>query len=156
LDAATGWKFSLNYLITGIVPNAGYWMLVRYSNFVWIAAKSLGQIYGLVTANFGITSTTNWRYYSGAFRDGSAAGHMAAGVVGVNNQLGYQNGIPDTIPIAGFDNINTDMLPIGARRRSDIGIWDAFITAHIQAFIVGKASITDVQMLAVSTAMAAL
>lgn len=150
-NAATGWTSNgTQWLNTGVVPAAGYTAIVRFSGFPASTGKSI----------FG-------EYTSGARFDqspGHAAGvifcagglvfsppQMASGVLGVAGQQGYRDGIADGAAIPAWTA--TTALPIYLLNRSG---GDNIATASIQAFVVFSSTLTPAEVLAVSTAMAAL
>lgn len=158
-DAATGWTFaaaSTQYLTTGVVPklNQSFSMIARFSDIA-----NGGILCGMTSqAGNGFllwpVQTTNHRYYNGSFR--SIAGAVTAGVMAVVGASGYLNGIEKTTTIpGGIDNATVDIY-IGAYNLNNLNSPASPIDAKVQAFAIYNTTLTAGQVLAISTAMAAL
>lgn len=153
-NAATGWTFNgrTQYLLTGLTPASGYSMLFRLSN-----VGNEGRIgsYGEGSSRFYIRPSDgsgNLWYGNGGYL--VVAPNLVSGVVGTAGQQGYRNGVADGSAIGAWDVVNPCALVIGACNANTVLSW--FLAASIQALVVYNITITAVQVLAVSVAMAAL
>ena len=158
--SGTGWGFaaaSAQYLDTGIIPDIsaqGYSMLLRYASYVTNAYFM--AIYAGASQRFGVGFLSNNFYYTNGGIVSVVRAGISAAVLGVAGNQGYYNGSSDGGAISAAVGVITTTLPIGARRREDLGSLDQHVTANIYAASVYSAVLTGPQMSTVSTAMAAL
>ena len=156
--AGTGWTFdgATQYLLTGVVPAAGWSFLIRFSGMTG-SDRFVGAFVGSPANSFylspyyGGTGKTFYRIGSG-YKDGSSA-YVAAGVMGISSVAGtgqgYLNGLADGGTFV--PGTNTGAMSIG--RLGMAAYWLPGVTI---AYALWNIQLSPAQMLAVSTAMAAL
>lgn len=114
-SGVTGWGLNgTQYLLTGIVPAAGYAGLVRVSNITGVNQWAFGCIAGGSNSTFGVVpnrSTNSVLYGQGGTIEVSPAG--TSGVFGVAGQRGYRNGTAEGASIVAWG---------GSGETVDIGI----------------------------------
>jgi len=153
--AAGGWSFGAGqYLTTGVAPQAGFSIAVRF-----LAGAADGAIFGVNDANFGwfcqLDSSANRNLYTigtGTYLITNPA--QIAGVVAVANNFAYRDGILDgTIPSGG--SIPAYALFLGARNYngSPIGIRG---NQSIAAVAIYSTTLSAADVAALTTRMQAL
>jgi hypothetical protein len=151
--AATGWTFNgtTQYLDTGYTSAAAYTVLVRFSdvtNTGNLAGVSGGTSVHYVRPNN--TTAAVWTYMNTTLSDAPV---MTSGVMGIAGKNAYRNGASEgEIAATAFSTPNRSWFVGGLNGGALIGP----IAAKIQAFALYSTALSDAQMLAVSTAMAAL
>lgn len=158
----TGWTFNgtTQYLRTGIVPdlNPNTWSaIIRFSDY----SADLGTLFGIrngINQCFLIHNDIIATHAVGYRKNSVGANYYAPeilnGVLGFNGTKGYRNGVPDgAITVTNYVG-NTLEIYIAARNMG--GSAGTFLSGRVQAFAVYNTSLSDTQMLAISTAMAAL
>jgi len=147
-NSRAGWGTSTigpRYIMTTIVPNAGWSALIRFSDVITNAS-----FFGALTivpalAYFAIDCAgvgNRLRFLYGASVYLSATAAITSGVVGIAGSVGYKNGISDTA-LGAFANINTTAMPISAR--SIDGTKGDYQTENIQAFVVYSRTLTPAE-----------
>jgi hypothetical protein len=158
-DTTTGWTFdgTTQYLTTGVVPaNDQTWsMIVRFSNGTntgAIAGVSNGanQRFRLYRS---LSATSKAGYANGPDTAGTAA-HVAVGVLCVAGNVGYLNGASDKSGLVGWTGGSSGAIGIGASLAGATP--SLFFAGNILALAIYNATLTAPQVLAISTAMAAL
>lgn len=154
--AGTGWAFngSSQYLITGVVPAGGWSMLVLFSNAVVFGARVLVGCRAAAASRFAVgpsVSGVGVYYAYDNFKEIPPV--LIAGVLGIAAEKGYRNGVLDEINIGTWSG-SAVALTIGARNWN--GTIDSYYSGYIQAVAIYNTTLTAPQVLAVSTAMAAL
>lgn len=156
-DAATGWTFlaaSRTRLLTGVVPDTGTWsVFVSFSD-----AVSSGPALG-----FNVSATCRLNIYPGLsttryYRNGgnfSASGAITSGVMAVAGQYAYLNGSLDGA-LSGAQSGTPIEIWIGGYNPDAATTSGACFTGKIQAVAIYNTTLSAAQVLAVSTAMAAL
>lgn len=153
-DSTNGWDFpgdsATTYLKTSIVPVEGYSFLVRFAGgttadeYVCGAYSTRGL--GLLNKSAGNTV----QYWSGTYAFRSPG--VASGTLGISGNQPYRNGEVDGDVLAAWGGTITEGF--------DIGKLGGFATNRfggtIQAVAIYKATLSTAQMLAITTAMAAL
>lgn len=156
-DAATGWTFNGidQYLTTGITPaqDQSWSILCRVDNITnsngkWVLGSGLGasRLFGLMSYSDG---TSNF-LYGGENKSGAVT---PTGTLSVAGNTGYRNGSA----VAGSISA-----PIGALGALFIGATNWFgsalghVAGNIQAVAIYNTTLSAAQVLAISTAMAAL
>ena len=157
-DGTNGWKFlvtSSQYLDPGIVPKANMSFIVRCSNLETTVERALIGYYksGTMRVQLG-PNTPNMAYGNGGLLNKTPL--ATSGVFGVAGQDGYRNGASESLSIAAWSGVASTSVLIGGRRREDTTSIDTYLTGYIQAFSVYDIVLTPAQVLAISTAMAAL
>lgn len=155
-DATNGWQFdgSNDFLATGIVPDSSMAAIFRFSDFTGIDRYQSP----LGSANVGpaapyyfffVNRASKVRYaWGNSYKDVSPA--MTAGVLAINNALGYRNGVAETITISTWSGTAAPVF-IGKCNNNSTPC-----PIYIQAAAFYKAAITDEQVAAVTTAVLAL
>lgn len=152
-DATTGWTFNgtTQFLTTGLVPASGWSMVVRYSN-ASITVDNL-TIAGTFKAGsrFEVCarSSNTVVYASGNFLQ--VTPKLQTGILGIAGQQGYRNGVADGAAIGAWTTSGPPPILIGDR-----GGAASKFSGNIQALAFYNAVLSPAQMLAVTTAMAAL
>jgi hypothetical protein len=155
-NALNGWGWAggnLTALLTGVVPAAGYSMVIRFSNSVSNRPELAGSFDGgnnrfLIHSSSAVATI---RYYYGStFNDGSAG--LAGGVVAMTPAAGYLNGVAITTIAGVFNTASTRQIWIGGAN----GVANGAITGNIQAVAIYNTTLTAPQVAAVSAAIAAL
>jgi hypothetical protein len=151
---ATGWTFngSTQYLKTGIIPNAMFSMLIRFSsvanNGCLIGALTISP--AIVRFNIFPNSTSTINYGYGASNNVRSAG-VTNGVLGIAGAHGYRNGSQDGADLSAFGaNALGNDINIGCRNPA----FGEYITANIQALVICASTYTAPQVAAISTALA--
>ena len=154
-DLTNGWKFngSTHYLTTAFVPSTdqSQCAIVQFTNLT-----NTGALFGYVAGSsmsFGIRPNTGGdkvHYTNGL--GCLVAPALSAGNLAVSGTQAYRNGVPEGDPI-GIDPDNAGPIYIGARNQG-IPYW--FCAAYIQALALYGSVLTQAQVQAVQTAMAAL
>jgi hypothetical protein len=153
--SATGWGFNGTdqYLETGVVPASGYSILVRFSN-VFSPSDGDALIFGGESSNrFAIISrntSTSYAYISGGAQIITAT-PPTSGVIGIAGQQGYRDGVADGSTMSAWSGAATQPIVI-ARRIDTVRFW----AGNIQAVAICSTVQSAAQILAASTAMAAL
>ena len=155
--SATGWQFNranMQYLMTGVVPSSNYSILVRFSN------RSNENYQGLAGCGFG---SNGERFFVGfentvyGIAYGYGTGYslrgpnITEGVLGLAGKQPYRNGSADGAEITGILNTSRQIY-IGAGN----GTVTSYSSVKIQAASIYSAILSSSEVLAVSTAMAAL
>jgi hypothetical protein len=157
--ATTGWTFTtLQYLTTDIVPStdASWSMIVRFSDWETSNYATLAGMYSATGACLvGQDNTGKVRYFNGASNSVfTGAAKSATGVLAIGGKVGYINGAKDGDIAAGY---GTQMYHININ-----GYWQSnssnvtMSAVKMQAFAIYNAALTDIQVAAISAAMAAL
>lgn len=159
-DTATGWTFngSTQYLTTGVQPETGWTMLVRFSGFPLTGNN--------IICGSRTNAGTNSAYFLGAvdalgsnymhYGHGQIVGttpRIAAGVIGIAGAHGYRNGVADGATI-GAANDAFAVIFVGARNLA--GSANMFSACNVVALAIYNSTLTAGQIAAVSAAMAAL
>jgi hypothetical protein len=149
-----GWKFATQYLRTGYTFATGTCsILARFSDVTNANTRLYGEIGTRIEMlpNHTAAGGVQFRYSTGAAA--TVAPAITAGVVGQVKNVLYVNGA----------NIGSSTLGgYGAPQELWIGCANnggaplGYTAGYIQAMVLYNANLTDAQMLAVSTAMAAL
>lgn len=159
-DAATGWTFngSSQFLLTGIAVNSYNWgFLIRFSDGLTTDTRSIfgsrtdaagNKRFGLFPALSGVA------YFGNGANLALAATTYTSGVIGLSKATGYQNGSAVDGTIGAGDGISTHENYIGCQNYN--GTASYFWAGKIQALPIYNAELTAPQVLAISTAMAAL
>ncbi len=156
---ATGWTFltaSSQYLTTGITPLSGYSMIVAFDGVI---ANDTGNcLVGALDGNgsnrfYLLAGRTNGAFTGTVYGIGGIANtaSVLSGTLAIAGQNGYKNGSIDTA-------VSTGTFPIIAINigRTGYSGFYAYASATIQAMSIYSVTITAPQILALSTAMAAL
>jgi hypothetical protein len=158
-DATTGWGFNGvdQYLTTGIVPESGYSMIIRYTSFV---AKDFLDIF------IGSRASLNSRFYLGDGNNvqnsaiyGSGGATLVTPRPPVNadfaiaGQQGYRNGVAEGGAASAWNSVGLAIF-VGCSNNSNVP--GNFSEIHILAVAIYSATLTASQVAAVSAAMAAL
>lgn len=158
-NASTGWSFasaSSQYLVTGVIPalNQTWSLLIRFSAWNYLNNEMLA---GCVSSpGFGFYSTgAPITAMNGTQANAVTAGARgAAGVVGFRGKATYLDGVAGTdIPTANGPAATEDIY-IGAFNNA--GSPGFYLNGNILAIAVYNTTITEAQLLAITTAMAAL
>lgn len=158
-DAVNGWKFNgtTQYLTTGVVPATGFSMIVRLvldgagENVQMIAGASNDTASGFAMRAVRSALTVVYIYGSGW----TTVLATLSGVHAIAKQQGYFNGAPT---ISGGRATLTTTWPIFIAQQNVAGAVYApyFFSGSIQALVIYNTTLTAPQVLAISTAMAAL
>lgn len=161
-DATSGWTFaaaSSQYLKTGILPQAGYTMIIRFSNYVASAGAVLAGGEKDANTKFYIfprrdSGASNYRQYGygNNSRNTALGTGVTNGVIGMAGDTKYYNAVSDgtagtftgtgcEIYIAAYNANPTPLL---------------FSSVYIQAMSLYNTALTLAQVQALTTAMNAL
>lgn len=154
-DAVNGWILNgtTQYLTTGIVPAAGYSVIIRYSAFT-AGTAAFGSLSTSAVRWFIDPSTAGVvRYARGADLIDRAPG-LTSGVLAMTAERGYRNGVADGADFVPMLGAPDRAAFAGARNNG--GTADQFIAIRIQAFAIYNATLTSGQNAALYTAIAAL
>lgn len=149
-DATNGWKFT-NALAGGCLQAAtvgdGHTFLMRFSNAAAANAfmTTSADNYWRIRQRAGGTDVQY--YYKTTTGVVTVPPYMASGNYGMAAGQGYRNGAAEGLPSTGTSVINAAMY-IGA------ATWPAAM--YVQAYALYNTALSAAQMLAISTAMAAL
>jgi hypothetical protein len=158
-DTVNGWLGQMwpanVYLTTnGIVPASDYtWsMLVRVSGVTGNSGVPIGS--RISTFRFYL-----WPYDGSSYLYGYGGylkidGMVSSGVMGLAGNKGYLNGIAESGTIAGGSGVNNQVMYILAYNNA--GSVDQRFSGYVQAAAIYNVTLSAAQMLAISTAMAAL
>lgn len=154
-DATNGWKPTAHYIITDIVPLINQWsMIVRFSNAVTANnCVPVGTFTSFSTAfffNLANSTKTNF-YYNGASL--SKSPRSSSGVLAIAGQTAYRNGIAETgsIPVgSGTITSKIYLCALSVPNSSN------YMRGYIQAVAIYNTVLSPAQVLAITTAMAAL
>jgi hypothetical protein len=152
--AGTGWVFNgtTQFLTTGVVPQNGWAMLVRFSG-----ANNNGALAGIDTPGryfFLQPRFSDGNHYYGQGGIVVGAGLLSNGVMGVSDNSGWLNGVNEGTTGA-WSGIGAREIRLGAIT-SPAGGTSALFSGNIQAVAIYNATLTAFQVAAVSAAMAAL
>lgn len=146
-DATNGWTFvsaNSQYLDTTIVPATNIYSIgVRFSAS---SNTHLCSAYTAASRNIQITRDS-FNYPNGQ------TGSLASGVKFLTPVDGYHNGAALGLSFTGWTSTNTRSFFVGAR---NIGTPDGYLQGTIKALVIYNTTLTPAQVLAISTAMAAL
>lgn len=157
---ASGWTFngSTQYLTTGVTPenNQSWSMLVCYAS-----TTNLMPLAGLVD----VTGNSIWFILAGVIDTVSSVQYgngkvvyisptQPSGVIGFAGNTAYRNGIAESTTIG--TEIGTISCAITIAARNVSGSIDRYNACNIQALAIYNVTLTSTQVLAISTAMAAL
>lgn len=156
-DAVNGWKFDgiAQYLTTTFVPqnDQSQTMIAQYTT-----VTNTGIIAGMRDGVDGLFAlrpddgSNKAKYYNGSNR--AVAPRLLAGNLCVAGNTGYRDGASDSLAIGAW--ACAALTPVIISGYNDVGIPTAPCAAYIQAFALYDCTLTAPQVLAVSTAMAAL
>lgn len=165
-DTATGWTFngSNQSVTTRVIPNTGWSMIVRYSNRPVAGNKPVcggGGTTGGANSRLGIYAPiggTSVRYDYGNTQTTGAV-LPSAGVIGITAAYGYIDGSPDVATGGAFTAGGGYEIYAGAnndgRHHPTDGAFP-FWAGNVLALSIYNTTLSDAQVLAISTAMAAL
>lgn len=153
-DTTTGWTFngSDTWLSTGVifVNNQTWSLLIRIDSFITtLRAVGLSRTGASCDFGFYIDNTSTY-YYNGGF--GKYA-QKTSGVLAVAGNTAYYNGISQGSISSGSGTASVGF-PIGAM--DDDGSRSLWLNGTVQAVAIYNAILTEPQVAAVTTAMAAL
>jgi hypothetical protein len=152
--ANAGWGFNAaltQYLSTGIIPAAGWSMLVQYANRAGGVYATGSFTGGNTRLQIGI-AVGGIEYGNGGFI--VVAPGQVTGNAGVAGQQGYRNGVAEGALIAAWAGVSVDDVWIGCRNQG--GVANGFVSADVESVAIYNGVLTAPQVLAVATAMAAL
>lgn len=156
--SGTGWTFNgtTQYLTTGIIPAAGYSLLVQYNSATLTNTRILaGTESGGNTRLFvGPTAASGTAVIYGNGQSLTVAPALAGGNLAVAGQLGYRNGVVDSATLGAWSGTATAGLLIGCDNNAGTPI--LFAAAVIVALVVYNVTLTGPQVATMATAMAAL
>lgn len=148
---ADGWTFngSTQYLTTGVVPANGWSVIARFSDASDLGANRLWSCFGggneMGYQSARLAATANYLLGSGAVLAGV---NDTGGVACIAGTTGYFNGA-NSVALSG--NVGTAAYELA--RRTDGG---RYLACNIQAVAIYNTTLSAAQVLAISTAMAAL
>ena len=146
---ADGWlcdSVNARYLLSDIVVDTGNWSgIVRFSD-----AAAFSELFGSNQANHQFLVKVHARYQNGVTAK-TVTPAMTAGVLAIAGRNGYRDGVLDATNLAAWSGTNTAPIYIGA-----IANGTFILTGHISAIAFYDVTLTADQVLAISTAMAAL
>jgi len=160
-NAADGWIFDglSQYLDTGAEPASTWSMIIRFTGFASPNRFIFGVGNAITSHYYSIQPVTDGNHY---YTVGSGyvpiAGDLTSGILGVSQYQGYKNGLPDGDP-KGSDAwvVPGDGLTILIGCVNWAGDSPAYFSeVNVQAFALYNKPLSDAQMLATMTAMAAL
>lgn len=150
-----GWSFtagSSQYLTTGLVPSLTWTMIVRFSDCTTNTAVA-GSRTGAGANQFSITKISTAMRYSYGNSNNDFAPSATAAVCAIAGANAYRNGVSEGA-LSGSFILPLLSIYIGALNSAGTAI--SFSTIKIQAFSVYNATLTGVQVAAVSNAMSAI
>jgi hypothetical protein len=159
-NVTTGWRFTYasdpGQLVTDFNPPSGnntYSFLILFSGIT--NAGSLTGIRGGSTSKLQILpNNTSGVSYWGWNQEADISAAMTSGVVGIAGQYGFRNGTKEGSAIGGSASTTSRPFYIGATNNGGNG--EGRLLGYIQAIAYYSVTLTDAQMLAVTTAMNAL
>jgi hypothetical protein len=159
-DAGTGWTFdgSDDYLTTGVIPAAGYSVLVQFTNAGAANDKMILGLFQDVDKRFGFAPHFEWGYNGVYYAAGDFVGvspYITDGNLGIAGQTAYRNGVADGGAIGGSISTTGDVY-IGARHRVDTAGVDSYCAVEVQAVVFYADTLDATEMATVAAAMAAL
>lgn len=152
--AATGWTGTgASWLRTGIIPAAG-WSAIAYATFTTGVKAPFG---GDDAANARFVVVSDFAggdvfYANGGFVVVAGGGHLGAGSIGIAGQQGYWNGAPQGGAIPAWAGVGLEIYLVA----NNIGGSNWYSNYPIVAIAIYNTILTAPQMLALTTAMAAL
>jgi hypothetical protein len=153
--AATGWGFTgTQFLNTGILSAANMTVLVRFSGStgndrcIFGSRNTTNGLYAVARLNAELQHSYNY----GPNRV-TVVGALAGGVVAIAGAKGYLNGAQET---ATLDNVIATPLVLYVGAANIDGVTSLHFVGNIQAVAIYSSVLTAAQVLAISTAMAAL
>jgi hypothetical protein len=155
--AATGWTFltaSSQYLTTGVTPGNNWSVIVRFSD-----ASVNGTLLGgrkAAGVSDGFVISNNFLSNQVLFDSGNRvtyAATVASGVLAIAGTRAYHDGVEVSAALPGTP-VTPSAIYIGALDNNPAAV--GFYTGKIQAFALYNVALTAAQVLAISTAMAAL
>lgn len=154
--AGVGWTFNgtTQYLTTGVSLNQTYSMLVRFSGATLAALCSIAGQDGSATSRFRFGPRTTGVFYACGATTSTMAPATTSGVIGLSGYQPYRNSATDGAPTSGWVGVGIDTF-IGAYNNQGVGAAQ-FYTGNVAALAIYNTTLTAPQVLAVSTAMAAL
>ena len=153
-DATNGWTFGIGAALISDLMAIGTWtLIVRFSN-ADLAVESflIGAFDGTGSHNFGIGLQSNQVRYTSS-NDVNKTPQLTSGVLGIANTKGFRAGTAEVTTLTGAGQA-TKVLWVGALNNNG-SIYGAR-AKYIQAAAIYTSTLTDAQITAVSTAMAAL
>ena len=163
-NTATGWTFNGTSQYLNAMTGAGFtWSaVIRYSGATNLASSPsvFGSQNNTSTRGFyislvGTGGSQGIKYTNGAIGSAVAPTPAASGVIGIGGNQGYKNGTADGSTLSDGTGNAVSRLYIGALNYADI-IPITYYAGNILAAAFYNTTLTAAQMLAVSTAMAAL
>lgn len=153
-----GWTFLGEFspfrnLTTGLVPAAGWTMIVAFSGCVSGLSRTVAGVTSGEGARFSIEprEDADYRhYYAGGYRQ--AAGAVAAGVMAVAGQQGYLDGVADGDAIPAWSGSNTHQLMMGGLNDGG-GFGSNPFLGTVTHMAVYDATLTGEQVAAVTAAI---
>jgi hypothetical protein len=157
-NATDGWIFNgatnSRYLFTGIVPAAGYSMIVRYSNY---DQATSGHLAGYDDSSGGrfrimLLATSRRYFYGDSFKTKSAA-TPAAGVMCQAGAGGYFNSVLDYETVGAFTGTSAEDIVIGTYQTNDGTIISSYFVGYIKALAIYSTTLSAIQVSAITDAM---
>lgn len=152
-DAADGWILNgSQYLTTGIIPASGHSVIVQFD-----LSNGGGTICGQYSpgARLDIWPNDEGGVFYGSGNGGSnVPPPLLTGNLCIAGQQGYRNGVADGASTPNWTSTTAYDIYIGCSHRASGPIY--FVTGKIKALAIYNVTLSAPQVLAISTAMAAL
>lgn len=158
-DAVNGWKFngSTQYLTTTFVGqnDQSQSILVQYTNLSGATGALVGARSG--AGNLNIILSGNYLGSQCLYSNGGLVGKVpthTVGNLGLAGNLGYRDGVDESVAIGAWAGASTAALWIAARNHAGSPLW--LCQVYIQALAIYDCALTAPQVASVYAAMAAL
>lgn len=158
--SGTGWTFNgtNQYLTTGAIPQTTWSIFLRFSDStIGTTGVPIGEAPASGNTQIMLSPKTgglNRYYWNGNTTGAPVAPPITSGVMAISGNNGYLNGSFDiAIPVT-WSGTNTLPIYIGAANVNSVATY--FTPLKIQAVAIYNSTLTAPQVLAISTAMAAL